>query len=60
MASSLSPSVFTGDDRNQRALFTHMGYRDKPPARLLALTWVPINSDDLSEFVYRHPNWIDI
>ena len=60
MASSLSPSAFTGDDRNRRVLFTHTGYRDKPPTRLLALTWVSINQNDLSEFVYRHPNWIDI
>ena len=33
--------------------YFHMGYRDKLPNRLLALAWVPINGDDLLEFVYR-------
>ena len=41
------------DDRNLRALFTHMDYRDKLPDRLSALDGVPINREDLLEFVYR-------
>ena len=41
------------DDRNHRALFTHKltGYPDKHHNRLLALAWVLINWDNLSEFV---------
>ena len=55
MASSLSPSVFTGDrwtiEIGERCY--HAGYQDKLPDCLLALASVPINWDDLSEFVYR-------
>ena len=61
MALSVSPtyvrqwchSFYSGrsvDDRNWKVLFTHTGYRDKLPDRL---SWVLINCDDLSEFVYR-------
>ena len=62
MASSVSPTYVRRwhhiyrklvDDRDWRVLFTYIGYRDKLPDCLLALAWVPINSDDLSEFVYR-------
>ena len=31
------------DDQNRRALFTHTGYPDELPDRLLALAWVLIN-----------------
>ena len=62
MASSVPPTYVrqwcrvcgrSVDDRNWRPLFTHTGYRDKLPDCLLTLAWVPINLDDLSEFVYR-------
>ena len=41
------------DERSRRSLFTHAGRRDKLPDRLSALTGVPIDQDDLSEFVCR-------
>ena len=43
----------SADERSRRALFTHAGRRDKLPDRLSALTGVPIDQDDLSEFVCR-------
>ena len=41
------------DERSRRSLFTYAGRRDKLPDRLSALTGVPIDQDDLSEFVCR-------
>ena len=46
------------DNRNWRALFTHMGYRDKLPDHLLALAWVPINCRNLC-IDSVCPSWID-
>ena len=43
----------SADEQSRRALFTHAGRRDKLPDRLSALTGVPIDQDDLSEFVCR-------
>ena len=62
VASSVSPTYVrqwyriygrSVDDQNWRALFTHTGYWDNLPDRLLGLAWVSINWNDLSEFVYR-------
>ena len=48
------------DDRNLRALFTHMDYRDKLPDHLSALAGVPINRDLLELCIDSvHSSWID-